>query len=244
MSKDIVISQPWGGLGDNLQFSTLPRLYAAAGYNVYISDTNALRNKEIYDLVWGLNPYVKGLSSQPPNAGSCKGPFVDVSRHFIKNVELSHGLFGGDEGKYPELYYTPKHIPAYANTLIFDPSFVSTQIDSRAVRAQFKAVFAKYADLQIKKIVFSNIAASTDIFPEYTDTIVIDNIYQYCDVMRSCKVVCCVFSGQSVLASAIKRDNKDGPEIYCVHSHAGMCHNPWTYTYRFDNINYIYAYAA
>jgi hypothetical protein len=35
MSK-IIISQPWGGLGDNLHFSTLPELFSKKGYEVYI----------------------------------------------------------------------------------------------------------------------------------------------------------------------------------------------------------------
>ena len=48
MSK-IIISQPWGGLGDNLHFSTLPELFSKKGHEVYISENNAVRNAEIFD---------------------------------------------------------------------------------------------------------------------------------------------------------------------------------------------------
>lgn len=35
MNKKIIIEQPWGGLGDNLQFSTLPEFGKKLGYDVY-----------------------------------------------------------------------------------------------------------------------------------------------------------------------------------------------------------------
>ena len=46
-----ILYQPWGGLGDNLQFSTLPEMFSKLGYEVYISDKNAYRSVEIFDLV-------------------------------------------------------------------------------------------------------------------------------------------------------------------------------------------------
>ena len=48
----VILYQPWGGLGDNLQFSTLPKLYSEIGYEFYISDQNVYRNPEIKKLVW------------------------------------------------------------------------------------------------------------------------------------------------------------------------------------------------
>jgi hypothetical protein len=60
VNKTIVIHQQYGGLGDNLQYSTLPELYSKQGYDVYIHTNNVVRNKEIHDLVWELNPYIKG----------------------------------------------------------------------------------------------------------------------------------------------------------------------------------------
>ena len=70
MSKKILY-QPWGGLGDNLQYSTLPELYNTLGHEFYISSKNVYRNPEIYKLVWELNPYVKGISDEEYNVGSC-----------------------------------------------------------------------------------------------------------------------------------------------------------------------------
>ena len=42
-----IFGQTWGGLGDNLQFSTLPGLYHKKGIDFYISSQNVQRNDEI-----------------------------------------------------------------------------------------------------------------------------------------------------------------------------------------------------
>ena len=50
MSKNVVFSQPWGGLGDNIQYSNLPLLYSY-WKNFYISRFNFVRSKEVEELV-------------------------------------------------------------------------------------------------------------------------------------------------------------------------------------------------
>ena len=53
-AKKIIIYQPYGGLGDNLAFSTLPELFNNKGIMCYIHINNSTRNDdEVYDLVWG-----------------------------------------------------------------------------------------------------------------------------------------------------------------------------------------------
>ena len=55
----MTIYQPWGGLGDNLAHSIIPELCKATGNKCYLSKHNAHRNQQIYDLVWGLNPFLE-----------------------------------------------------------------------------------------------------------------------------------------------------------------------------------------
>jgi hypothetical protein len=125
---EIIISQPWGGLGDNLQFSTLPELYSNLGYKVFISNNNACRNKETYDLVWKLNPYISGISEKAPNAGSIKGIRI-FGNNPVKNMELSHNLNCGNR-KYLKLYYKPKYIEDLSNTLLYDITSISTSVSA------------------------------------------------------------------------------------------------------------------
>ena len=68
--SDVLLGSYFGGLGDNLQFSTLPEEFSKQqGRDTYIVSETTFRNKEIYDLVWGCNPYVKGVKDGRRTAG-------------------------------------------------------------------------------------------------------------------------------------------------------------------------------
>jgi len=209
----IIISQPWGGLGDNLQFSTLPKLYAELGCDVYISKMNTYRNPEIYDLVWKLNPYIKGETDEPPNAGACR-PLQFVTDQFITNIERSHGLMHGTT-IYPVIYYTPTTLPEYQNTVIYDITSISSSYSDIHIYVTFTQLFAKYPTCDKKKVTFASIANRET--PDFqTDHIIIKDIYHYCDIIFSCRAYISLLSGGSVLASALKQNNPT-PDIHCVH---------------------------
>jgi len=227
-SRIIVISQPWGGLGDNLQFSTLPKLYSDQGYEIYISKDNAYRNKEIYDLVWKWNPYVKGETDLPPNAGACRGLEYHHEGQFIKNIELTHRLDKGNS-PYPVVYYTPKKIEELSNTVIYDTTSISSSYSDEFIYSNFNTIMEQYKGYNLKQIKFSNI--SNRVTPDFhTEEITVNNIFEYCDIIYSCKVLICVMSGSSVLASAIKNTNTT-PDIHCFHTRHER-------GFMFDNITY------
>jgi hypothetical protein len=225
MSKDIIIYQPWGGLGDNLAFSTLPKLYSELGYNVYISNKNVYRNPEIYDLVWKLNPYIKGISDLPPNAGSCKEVKVFCEDESIKNVEIAHGLHNG-KANCPEIYYTPNNIPDLNNTLVYDITSITAQYSDEFILSTFTSVFKKYPELKRKIVKFKSIKnRELSLFKD--EIIEINNIFEYCDIISSCNVYVSLMSGGSVLASAVKKNNIY-PIIYTFHHtkvSKGCCYN-------------------
>lgn len=227
----IIISQPWGGLGDNLQFSTLPKLYSEMGHDVYISSRNTYRNLEIYDLVWKLNPYVKGVIDEEPNAGECKGYQIGEDTQFIKNIERMHGFYNSPN-KYPIIYYKPKLIESMTATVIYDMTSISSAYSDDFILERFTAVFAQYPVCTVKKIVFKNIHNRTT--PDFnTESIEINSIFDYCDLIYSCKAFICLYSGCSVLASAIKQESQT-PAIHCFHH--SMLHTKGLYI--FDNITY------
>ena len=228
-NKVIVISQPWGGLGDNLQYSTLPEIYTKLGHDVYISKNNKYSNSEIYDLVWKLNPYIKGESDIEPNAGSCM-QHIEYDINHINNVVLSHGLTDSTY-TYPLIYYKPKKIEELSNTLLYDITSISQQFSDEYIYSTFTSLFNKHTELDKKRIVFKNI--NNRITPDFnTNTIQVNDIFEYCDIIYSCKVFVCLHSGSSVLASAIKQDNIL-PEIYCCHYRSLKC-------FIFNNINYVF----
>ena len=68
LNKEIVFKLEYGGLGDHLFYSALPRILKEQGLaeKVYLSDQSNFRNPQIFDLIWKNNPYLNGISDQPP----------------------------------------------------------------------------------------------------------------------------------------------------------------------------------
>ena len=228
MSKKILY-QPWGGLGDNLQYSTLPELYNTLGHEFYISSKNVYRNPEIYKLVWELNPYVKGISDEEYNVGSCMNyTKVNPNESIIYNQEICHGF--DPINRLPKIYYTPKKLTEFNNKVILDISTVSTNpIIPKDLDDIIKINFPNQ-DIVVPK--FKNKIAdnhkTVEFFKDY-DSIEIESIFHYCDIVNSSFYFICSFSGQSVLASAINKENT-------------LCIMPKEYvgnSYVFPNINYI-----
>lgn len=230
-TNKIIISQPWGGLGDNLQYSTLPEYFTNLGYEVYVSKHNHVRNPEIHDLVWTLNPYVKGVSDLPPNAGACKSdlwPDAEKDYYMIERIEISHGL--EPKNTIPKIYYSPKYIPELSNTILIDITG-SSQVYGLEKYYEFIDYFVPLIKDKGKTITipkFSKISPSP-IFNEvykYLST-KINNLYfmnipsltDYCDIINSCDSLILVNSGINSLASAIKQEN---PTPYI------LCYNPWS----------------
>ena len=113
----VYFGQPWGGLGDNLQFTTLPRLFSEKGVDFFVSQHNTYRNPEIYQFCWANNPYVKGIVSNVANVGAC-APDLQKGRtdNIVSAAEIRHGFLGS--GRYPEIYYDAKVLDEQAPTLL------------------------------------------------------------------------------------------------------------------------------
>jgi|688.fasta_scaffold212596_2 hypothetical protein len=224
-----VLYQPWGGLGDNLQYSTLPELYHKLGYEFYISKDNVYRNDEIYDLVWGLNPYVKGISDEPFNVGSCVGfSRVSPNESIIYNQEICHGF--EPQNRIPKIYYEPKNIIEFNDKIILDISSVSTNpVVPKNLDDFIKINFPNKTVVipKFKNKISDNHKINRDI--ELYEYVEIDSIFHYTDIINSCHQFICSFSGQSVLASAINKKNTICfiPENYITNS------------YVFHNIKYF-----
>ena len=223
-----IIHIMYGGLGDNLQYSTLPKKFVEKGFDVYIADNSQWRNQEIYDLVWALNPYVKGLSSDIPNSGSVK-KYLSISDDFsvVENWEAIHAL--KPTNKYPKIYYQPKFIEAYANKTFIDLHYSSTYYDKEKLNKLVNEII----DEDIIEITFASKVATkrgTDI--QFKNKIVINSIFDYCDLIFSCKKLYTLFTGNSVLASAIIQDGEK--KCDCIVNE----HYFNSKIYIFDNINY------
>lgn len=226
-----ILYQPWGGLGDNLQFSTLPEQFHKIGIDFYISSQNVYRNQEIYDLVWGMNPYVKGVSDLPPNVGSLSGWVVDQddSPEHVNRLEMVCGSPISDL-PYPKIYYKPNILENFVGRDIVNLSSISVQ----------------YSIDQIQHII-KNLPPNTISLSFNIDTVQYTNefsykvrdIYEHCDIIHSCKSYTTLHSGGSVLASAIKGDTGTQDVIVYIkeQSRRGFEVDK---LYNFSNLTYIF----
>lgn len=205
-NSDIILNQPWGGLGDNLQFSTLPYQATRQGKRFFISRENAYRNDEIASLVWANNPYVSGISSSSPNAGSLvtDTTFYDPRKNTIENIENLHG-FDNRNLNNPLVYFTP-HNSGKVYSYIFDLSATGIGAGSMSNAQEFISfIFEKYKPKsdEVYQIKFSNIPNTTpDI--ENVKTIWCNSLEEYANILYFTKHFFTVHSGAHALSSGIK----------------------------------------
>lgn len=219
--SDIIIAAYHGGLGDNLQFSTLPELYTAQGHDVYLWSKSYFRNNDIKELVWGHNPFIKGERDGLWNAGDCPGTVLkNVAGNAISNWEAGHGL--PITYKFPKIYYSPKIDSEFKDTVLVDLSSISVKYDQDKLKSKYNEVKEKYPGKRFVELQFGTPInqyqrgiqiAHNGYHGKYGAgeelQIVVHNIFSYYDLISSAAGFITCHSGSSALASASQ-----------------FCHNP------------------
>lgn len=241
--SDIFLKAYHGGLGDNLQFSTLPEEFAKQqNRKTYIDDSASFRNPEIYDLVWKCNPYVLGKKQGEWNAGDLPTiSYTNSTNNTISNWEQCHGL--APTNKYPKIYYTPKHRDEFANTFIVDLSSITIPYDQEQLNRIVDQLQATYSTKIFKSISFSCQINNEGHHNKYNISNItpcmINDIFEYCDVVSSSYGFIGLSSGSSHLSSALKAQYAKDLISICImpkfwhdeHKRKGL--------FLFDNIEYI-----
>lgn len=240
---EVYFAQPWGGLGDNLQFTTLPKLYHEKGIDFYLSSQNAYRNSEIYEFCWKNNPYVKGISDHSPTIGSNVPdlPFGLID-NIISSAEVRHGFPATN--RYADVYYQPKLIDELKDKSIVDLSAATLfnvgidkyyrmdnlfDIVSETV-PQKDTMFIQFANVD-----FSYLSAE---FEFESNPLIVNNIFEYADFIHSCKEYYCLYSGGNIMSSAIKNKYQSKVNITCF-LHATIKEHLERGYFIFDNVNYL-----
>jgi len=179
--KKIIIEQPWGGLGDNLQFSTLPEMGKKLGFEVWVSNRNVYRNPDIKRLVWDLNPYIEGFTDESGNI-----PFNPVNGNIINHWELE--FFGKTENDLPKLYYKPNKLSEYSDRIVIDSNAITSPINFNSVLENYKE-----QDPIILNSSYNNLKS-----------IQTKDIFEWVDILISCKKFICQYSGSSVVTATYK----------------------------------------
>ena len=236
---DVILSAYHGGLGDNLQFSTLPEeFYKQQGRDTYIWSQASFRNQEIYDLVWGHNPYVKGIKDGDWSAGDTPDRHRVIESDCISNWEALHGL--KPTNKYPKIYYEPEKVSAFDNVILVDLSSISITYDEEKILKLYDAVRKTHEGMVFLEVEFTNkIKGATIIEPDVTGVVEIESIFTYVDLMYSSFGVISLHSGQNHLAAAIKNQYNNDLEVYCLMDEYEYQRQKDKSIFVFDNVNYL-----
>jgi hypothetical protein len=241
--KDAILYQPWGGLGDNLQFSTLPELYYKQDINFYVSENNVYRNEEISKLVWETNPYFKGYTNATPNCGSIVGAYKNTCNNFIMNIEFMHEL--PPTNILPKLYYNHNNITYLNNKIILSLQAISdNDYDENLL---LKSVVKYLENVNKDDILFLMFQKNTNkniTWNKYTrhygkslnyNIYEVKDIFEHADIIGSCYEYISVQTGGPVISSAM---NKLRTTIFVDKDNLYNNLIPHHYWY-FENIKYI-----
>ncbi len=202
--EEIVFQIDHGGLGDHLFWSWIPEVAKSLGVKRVLlnAQDSKWRHQDYYQL-WTDNPFMDGITEKP---GTKVRDFYPYSPDY-NMLDLSLWNMALDDGKRwhePKIYYTPKLRSEWSDLTVYDPNYISNvgriyphylrhRIPGYAVQLKPRAVHCACNDLC-----------------EGPET---PTLWDYCDLIHSCKAFYCLTSGGATLAAAL------GKPATCFYGH-------------------------
>jgi FkbM family methyltransferase len=238
-NKHVVLEQKWGGLGDNLQLSTLPALYARQGIACYLSADNLTRNDEIRNLVWADNPFIRGTVNLPPTAGQinieARLSDITIDHPFISRIELAHGLEARNTA--PDLFRPARKIEGLQGKILLDLSSTSVTGGAEKLTRYVQSVLReyKYRLEDVVQVRFQHYSSPNNIQFSNLPEFLCESLYHYWDALYTVSRVITVHSGAQSLTVAMK--GVRGNALERIHCYA----TPYQYNtrmYIYDSVDY------
>ncbi len=195
VQEQLVIHVKYGGLGDHLFYSHLPRIAKETGAydRVLISNYSEYRHTEYKELIWDLNPFVDGFADE---SGLIE-PFgeVEPGLNLLDKIMLRSGLDDGKRFHEPEVYFKPVESVQLVGKSLFDPNFVSFvgEIQPGQIEGHFGR---ERPDLQMSPRDRSHSIAGVPLLTS-------SSLKEFCGIICSCKKLICLASGTATLAAAL-----------------------------------------
>lgn len=206
----LIIEIKYGGLGDHLFLSHIPRIAKNFGYKkVYISNKSIFRNNEILELIWKSNPYVDGFTNDRSKVAK---PLKVENGNLLDGWMLAFGIDDGLRYHEPEIYYKPIFKNEFKNVNLYDLNYISYvgSIDKSLI------IIDKYEkNIQLKN--------NSGMEINSIESIESYSLKNYCDIISSCKNFYCLSSGSATIAAALKVNSTvfygNGQDKIFHHSH-------------------------
>lgn len=240
--SDVFIRAYHGGLGDNLQLSTLPeQFYKQQGRESYLWSGVKFRNNNIKQLVWDFNPYVKKIIKEGDwNAGDLPDlNYSNVAGDHIANIEQLHGL--KPTNKYPKVYYKPLTMVGYSDVFLVDFTSISINYPVDKLMKKLDEIRETYPNKRFLEVTFSqnlNNQGKLNKYEMNLEKLVVNNIFEYCDYICSSYGMVALSSGASHLSSALMEYHHTLKSICIMEDSWYNRHMDIGKLFIFDNIEY------
>lgn len=200
--KEYIIDIEYGGLGDNLFFTPLPRLLKEKDpkCSVLLKKSSNIRSSQIIELIWMTNPYLDGITEKQslikiskPNSSSERNIVSQIVNNFVTVDEKNLN---------PEIYFELKNIDYWKDKTVVDLNYVSfIGAISKIKINDFLKKETNIVFINKPKWVWEN------SFPSIKPS----NLKEYSNIIYSSNRFICFTSGGATLASAI------GKKAICIY---------------------------
>ena len=198
--KILILQIKYGGLGDHLFYSHIPRIAKETGAydKVYISNLSEFRHPDYKKLIWQKNPYLDGFTDEIGVETQVVEKQSD--KNILDLVMLGLGLDDGKRFHEPELYFQPEYRKELADKSVYDPNFVSFvgYFGSPDLEKWFEQNGVKI-DYQMK------IRDKSVPIKKFEQILESKSLEDFCSIIISCKELYCLTSGTATLAAALKK---------------------------------------
>lgn len=199
--KTLIIEIRYGGLGDHLFYSHIPRIAKQFGEyeKVYISRKSILRNEQTKKLVWDINPFVDGFSDE---SGTSVGKLVFRNKencNVLDKIMRSYDLDDGETWHEPEVYYNPRKIEYLSESKLYDPNYISNAGFVTSTKIE-NYLINKSISLTYQMVILGKNAIPVTRCEYLMST---PTIFDFIDALYSVKDVFCLVTGTATLACAL-----------------------------------------
>lgn len=209
--ESLIIEIEYGGLGDHLLYSHIPRLVKKSGAykTVFLSNNSELRNEMHKKIIWEANPFLDGFTNKRGTTirNIDKKSFIDWSQldgsnlNILDEIAIKYGVSDGKKDHEPEIFYQPKLIDRFIGATIFDPNFVTSLYDAKSSLEFIR----DYSEKNKANIDFQFSPRGSCVgfdFPKHK--IIEDESFEdFCNIIYSSKTIYCYSTGTAVLAAAL-----------------------------------------
>ncbi|MFZ2072723.1 MAG: hypothetical protein WAV10_03540 [Minisyncoccia bacterium] len=208
-NKKLVIQIMYGGLGDHLIYSSLPRLlWEKYKIKTEISNKSLYRSPEIRKFVWESNPYVTFTDKK----GWSFGGNVPENKTFDR---IMQEMFDLESNGSPEVFYKSNRTIEVLNKTIVDVSFgPAGKVAYKYHTEEFLDSLVKYIKKNLSEFIlithtgdgYSNREAEKRLIKEFNPPhFDVSTLSDLADVYTSAKERYLLFSGSASVVAALKQ---------------------------------------